>query len=162
MPASFAAAISAARTAGRGSGRTVDERREIGVAVLPGAVHGGAAAVVLDRAVGAVLDQDARKLAAVELAGLVQRREPIIVLRIHVAPALDEGHGCLGPVVVEAHPVQYRAPVPVAEINLHVGGPLELRLECLRGLAVEGRFEQVLWVVGHCESGVPSKNLGCE
>ena len=37
----------------------------------------------------------------------------------------------------------------VAEINLHVGGPLELRHERLRGLAVEGRFEQVFRVVGH-------------
>ena len=98
-------------------------RGNLGVAAPLGEVRGGVAPVVLDRAVGAVLEQDARGLAVVVEAGPVQRRVPILVLRIHVAPALDEGRGQLGPVVAEGHLDQHRVPVLVAVLQLSVGGP---------------------------------------
>jgi len=140
------AAWYAPRRSRRLRGRTVDVRREVGVAELPGVARGGDAAAVLDRAVGAVLEQDTRGLAVVVVGGVVQRRVlRTLVRRVHVAAALDEGRDRRGPVVEVGHLHQHRPPVAVAVLHLGLAAPAEHLEEVRLGpntVIVVGRLVQ--------------------
>ena len=62
----------------------------------------------------------------------VHGRQLVVVLRIHVAPALDEGRGQLGPVVVDGHLHQHRRPGRVVVLHLRLAAPREHFRERLR------------------------------